>query len=374
METSRVVKTFLEYVQISSESRWEAAFSQRLAEDLQQIGLTVETDDSADKVKANTGNLYAFLPGEADLEPILLCAHMDTVPPGQGIHPVIEDGIIRSASDTILGSDDKSGAAAIVEALREIVQQKLPHRPVEVVFTICEEVGLLGAKYLDYSRLRAKKAVVFDNEGDVGTIVNQAPGHVEISATITGRAAHAGVAPEEGISAIQVAAEAVSQMQLLRIDAETTANIGTFFAAGPNNIVPETVRLAAEVRSLDPSDFADCYTHQWSNALCERRRQLDMLAAAAFDGDRMIGMAGCSADCETMWQIGIDVLPGYRNRGVASALTSRLAAEIMQRGKIPFYCAAWSNIPSARNAIRSGFRPAWVELTAVDGEKAAGFQ
>ena len=252
METSRVVKTFLEYVQISSESRWEAAFSQRLAEDLQQIGLTVETDDSADKVKANTGNLYAFLPGEADLEPILLCAHMDTVPPGQGIHPVIEDGIIRSASDTILGSDDKSGAAAIVEALREIVQQKLPHRPVEVVFTICEEVGLLGAKYLDYSRLRAKKAVVFDNEGDVGTIVNQAPGHVEISATITGRAAHAGVAPEEGISAIQVAAEAVSQMQLLRIDAETTANIGTFFAAGPNNIVPETVRLAAEVRSLDP--------------------------------------------------------------------------------------------------------------------------
>ena len=136
----------------------------------------------------------------------------------------------------------------------------------------------------------------------------------------------------------------------------------------------EVLACPFEVRILHPSDFADCYTPQWSNALCERRRQLDMLAAAAFDGDRMIGMAGCSADCETMWQIGIDVLPGYRNCGVASALTSRLAAEIMQRGKIPFYCAAWSNIPSARNAIRSGFRPAWVELTAVDGEKAAGFQ
>ncbi|MEG0766235.1 MAG: GNAT family N-acetyltransferase [Clostridia bacterium] len=118
------------------------------------------------------------------------------------------------------------------------------------------------------------------------------------------------------------------------------------------------------IQMLQPRDFADCYAPQWSNALCKKRRELDVLAAAAFDQGHMIGLAACSADCESMWQIGIDVLPAYRRRGVASALTSRLALEILQLGKVPFYCAAWSNIRSVRNAIKSGFRPAWVEMTA----------
>lgn len=133
--------------------------------------------------------------------------------------------------------------------------------------------------------------------------------------------------------------------------------------------LPDVNRLqlldcAYEIRLLYPKDFAPLYTPQWSNALCEARKELDVLAAAAFDGDTMVGMAGCSADCETMWQIGIDVLPDYRQKGVASALTSRLALEILARGKVPFYCAAWSNIRSVRNAMKSGFRPAWVEMTA----------
>ncbi len=123
------------------------------------------------------------------------------------------------------------------------------------------------------------------------------------------------------------------------------------------------------VRILHPADFTGLYVPQWSNALCEKRRQLDMLAAAAFDGSKMIGMAGCSADCETMWQIGIDVLPEYRGQGIASALTSRLAEEAMKRGKVPFYCAAWSNIGSKRNAIKSGFRTAWTELTSIDANR-----
>ena len=160
--------------------------------------------------------------------------------------------MIHSAGDTILGSDDKSGVAAIMQALKWIVEQNIPHRPIEVAFTIGEEVGLLGAKYLDYAQFQSHHAVVFDNEGDVGTIVNQAPGHMEIVATITGKAAHAGVAPEDGISAIIVAADAVTNMQLLRIDEETTANIGTFLAEDPNNIVPETVRISAEIRSHNP--------------------------------------------------------------------------------------------------------------------------
>ncbi len=123
-----------------------------------------------------------------------------------------------------------------------------------------------------------------------------------------------------------------------------------------------------ETRLLTTEDFGPLYTHEWSNALCEKRRELDVLGVGAFDKGRLIGLAGCSADCDTMWQIGVDVLPEYRRRGVASALTARLAREILERGKTPFYCAAWSNIRSVRNAIRSGFRPAWVELTAKSAE------
>ena len=114
------------------------------------------------------------------------------------------------------------------------------------------------------------------------------------------------------------------------------------------------------IQLLFPADFETLYTPEWSNALCEKRKQLDVLGVGAYDGDRLIGLAGCSADCDTMWQIGIDVLPEYRRQGIASALTSRLALEILKRGKVPFYCAAWSNIRSVRNAITSGFRPAWV--------------
>ena len=117
-------------------------------------------------------------------------------------------------------------------------------------------------------------------------------------------------------------------------------------------------------RELHPEDFAPLYTDAWSNALCARRKELDVLGIGAYDGGRLVGLAACSADCDSMWQIGIDVLPAYRRQGIASALTSRLALAILERGKVPFYCAAWSNIKSVRNAIRSGFLPAWVELTA----------
>lgn len=130
-----------------------------------------------------------------------------------------------------------------------------------------------------------------------------------------------------------------------------------------------------ELRLLTQEDFAGLYLPEWSNALCEKRKELDVLGIGAYEADRLVGLAGCSADCDTMWQIGVDVLPEYRKQGIASALTSRLAIEILTRGKVPFYCAAWCNVKSVRNAIRSGFRPAWVEMTAksceiVDGMNA----
>ena len=127
-----------------------------------------------------------------------------------------------------------------------------------------------------------------------------------------------------------------------------------------------------ELRILTQPDFTDLYRPEWSNALCESRKHLDVLGVGAYDGDKLVGLAGASADCNTMWQIGIDVLPDYRRRGIASALTSRLAIEILSRGKVPFYCAAWCNIKSVRNAVRSGFRPAWVEMTAKSCEIVDG--
>ena len=133
------------------------------------------------------------------------------------------------------------------------------------------------------------------------------------------------------------------------------------------NVLHERVVEGANphgLRLLTQEDFADLYLPEWSNALCKDRRHLDVLGVGAYDGDKLVGLAGCSADCDTMWQIGIDVLPEYCRQGIASALTSRLATEILNRGKVPFYCAAWCNIKSVRNAIRSGFRPAWVEMTA----------
>ena len=127
-----------------------------------------------------------------------------------------------------------------------------------------------------------------------------------------------------------------------------------------------------ELRILEQKDFAELYLPEWSNALCKDRKHLDVLGVGAYDKGRLIGLAGCSADCDTMWQIGIDVLPEYRRQGIASALTSRLAIEILKCGKVPFYCAAWCNVKSVRNAIKSGFRPAWVEMTAKPCETVDG--
>ena len=139
----------------------------------------------------------------------------------------------------------------------------------------------------------------------------------------------------------------------------------------PNVNILHELPCKYETRLLEPDDFIDLYLPQWSNALSqsENRKRLDMLGVGAYDDGKLIGLSGCSADCDTMWQIGIDVLPEYRRRGIAAALTSRLAVEVLKRDKVPFYCCAWSNLGSVRNAIKSGFRPAWVEHTAIEKEK-----
>ena len=246
----RLLKTFMEYVEISSESLNEREMVNRLVEDIKSLGIEASTDNAGQVVGSNGNNIYCYIPGTLDKETLLFSAHMDTVKPGIGIEAIIEDGYVKSKGSTILGGDNKAGITAVVEALRAIKENNIPHRPIEVVFTICEESGLLGAKNLDYSKIKSKKAIVLDTGGNVGKIAIQAPSQANITAKIIGKPAHAGNAPEEGISAIMVGSEAVSNMKLLRIDQETTANIGTFKADGATNIVSPEVLIEAEARSL----------------------------------------------------------------------------------------------------------------------------
>jgi len=249
INNERLLSTFLEYVQIDSESRHEGAMAARLTSDLSALGCRVWQDNSQEKTGSETGNLYAVLPGNAEGDALLFSAHMDTVTPGVGVVPVVENGVIRSQGDTVLGSDDKSGIVAVVEALRTIVENDLPHPTIEVVFTVCEELGLLGSKNMVLDQLTARKAFVLDSSGGAGSVTTAAPGQYKLHATVVGRTAHAGVAPEKGISAIQVLAEAISNMKLLRIDEETTANIGSISAKYATNIVPDRAEMLAEARS-----------------------------------------------------------------------------------------------------------------------------
>jgi len=256
MNSQRLIDTFLKYVQIDSESHNELEMAKSVMADLSEIGCEVYMDSCGEKFGSNAGNVYAVLKGDSEKEPILFSAHMDTVVPGNGVKPVIKDGAVYSDGTTVLGGDDKSGVAAVIEALRTITEENIPRPTIEVVFSVCEEVGLLGSANLDYSRITAKKAAVLDSSGDAGRIITSAPGQVKIDGYFVGRSAHAGIAPETGISAIQIAAEAVSNMKLLRIDDETTANIGTFSCEGATNIVAEKVHFIAEARSLNREKLA----------------------------------------------------------------------------------------------------------------------
>jgi tripeptide aminopeptidase len=221
----RLRDEFLDLVQIGSVSKREGNVARRLGAILEGMGATVEVDDAGPRVGSDTGNLVARFPGTApDAAPFLLCAHMDTVVPGDHVRPVVDGDVIRSDGTTILGGDDKAGIVAVLEAVRLLRERGIPHGPIDVLLTICEELGLVGAKHFDVGRLRARTGLVLDCD--------------------------AGIAPEEGISAIRVAAEAVAAMRLGRVDADTTANIGRIEGGLASNIVPNRVVVRAETRSL----------------------------------------------------------------------------------------------------------------------------
>lgn len=223
---------------------------------LKELNFSVDVDDAGARTGGEVGNVIASMPGRgslADAVPVLLSAHMDRVAGGIGVRPQVVDGVVRSGGDTVLGADDAAGLAAILEAYRAILASGADHPPLECLFTIGEEIGLVGAKAADLSHFRSPFGYVLDADGPVGTVITQAPTQYTLSATLYGRAAHAGIAPERGVSAIKMAAQAISRMPLGRIDAETTANIGYIAGGGPTNIVPERAEIRAEARSLDRS-------------------------------------------------------------------------------------------------------------------------
>lgn len=237
-----ILQTFLELVAIDSPPYQEAIIARHLASELTALGLSTEFDEA--------GNLYAHLEGSG--KPILLNAHMDTVEPAKGANAVVEHGIVRTDGTTALGADDKAAIAAILWALAIIKEKQLTHPPLVVLFTTAEEVGLAGARKLDPSMLQGiEYGYTFDASKPVGMAITAAPSHDMIEATFIGKGAHAGFKPEDGISAIQMASRAVDRMKLLRIDEETTANVGSFVAPGAKNIVCDTAQLVFEARSLD---------------------------------------------------------------------------------------------------------------------------
>ncbi|MCD7033246.1 M20/M25/M40 family metallo-hydrolase [Metabacillus sp. GX 13764] len=250
----RIVEEFLELVQIDSETGDEGAISKVLKEKFSSLGLKVEEDDTTSITGHGAGNLICTLEGTKEgAETIYFTSHMDTVVPGKGIKPSIKDGYIVSDGTTILGADDKTGLAAMFEAIRLLKENNIPHGKLEFVITVGEESGLVGAKALDPSKMTAKYGYALDSDGKVGDIIVAAPTQAKIKAIIHGKTAHAGVAPEKGISAITVAAKAVARMPLGRIDEETTANIGRFEGGTQTNIVSDRVDILAEARSLDPN-------------------------------------------------------------------------------------------------------------------------
>ncbi len=249
----RLINEFIDLVQVDSETKFEAEIASVLKLKFKTLGIEVIEDDAKNKTDHQANNLICNLKGNIDnMDTIFFTAHMDTVTPGKNIKPSIENDYIVSDGTTILGADDKAGIAVLLETIRLLNENNLKHGDIQFVITVGEESGLAGAKALDTSLLNAKFGYALDSNGPVGNIVVEAPYQSKISTKVYGKSAHAGVAPEKGVSAITVAAKAISKMNLGRIDDETTANIG-YFQGGKEtqtNVVCDYVEIVSEARSL----------------------------------------------------------------------------------------------------------------------------
>jgi len=328
--TSPFLDLFLELCALPSPSGSERAVADRVCAYLSELGLEWDEDDAADRLDGDTGNVYCRLPptnGGAGT-PIFLCAHTDTVPPEAPIDPVVDDGVVRNGAGTILGSDNKAAVVVLLEAVRRILDEQRDHAGIELVFTAQEEVSLRGAAAFDRTRLVATTGYVYDQGAPIGEIVLGSPHARLLDFRFHGRAAHAGMHPEDGRSAIAAASRAIADFRLGRVDEETSANVGVISGGTARNVVPEWCTFTAEVRSQDERKTVELVR--------------EMLESAAF--------AASLADCEVESEVRPS-FPGYRFR--ESDAPVRMAARALeQAGYTPSYAlsggGADANVFNAR--------------------------
>jgi len=245
---NRLADTFISLVRIDSVSRNEGIICKEIRKIFETMGADTWIDDTGYKIGGETGNLIAKFKGNTKVSPLLFNAHMDTVEPGKGVEVSLKDGVFTSDSQTILGADDKSGIAILIEAMMAIQESNLSTGPVELVFTVSEEIGILGAKYFDAGCIEAKYGFAMD-DGDMDCIVTNSPEAIQFQIKIHGKDSHAGAAPEKGINAIHIASKAIATIQTGRVDHESTCNIGIIEGGIATNIVPNLVTVKGEVRS-----------------------------------------------------------------------------------------------------------------------------
>lgn len=251
VQRERLVQTFLELVQIGSESKNERAVADYVTAKLRGLGYEVKEDNAGEDFGGNAGNVIAYKAGNCEGLSVMFSSHMDTVPPGNNVKPIVDGNIIRTDGTTILGGDDKAGIAAVLEAVTAIEENQIVHGPIQVVFTVSEEIGLLGAKHVNLDEMpKIDAAFLFDSEGMPNEICVASPYHIDITAAFKGKAAHAGLEPEKGINAIVMASRAVAAMTLGRLDAESSANIGIIEGGRATNVVTPEATIFGEARSL----------------------------------------------------------------------------------------------------------------------------
>ena len=277
----RMTEHLMETIRIDSPSKKEEPVALKLQKEMEDIGAECIYDDAGEKVGGNVGNLLVKVKGNTDkAPPFFLSSHMDTVGPGEGIKPKIENGIMKSDGTTILGADDKSGVSIIVEVIRTLKEQNIPHGDIEVAFTICEEIGLLGAKYFDTNSLSSKYGIVLDSSTP-DRLVLKCPSSDVFTIIVHGLEAHAGLCPENGISAVKISSDAISNMNIGRIDHETTANIGIVNGGIATNIIPNLVTVTGEARSHDNEKLDKQVQH-----MCDCFRQAAEKYSVVLDGEK----------------------------------------------------------------------------------------
>jgi len=272
INSERIVSDFIELASIESISCRERRFADLLILKLKSYGVEVFEDDTAIKINGDTGNLICTLKGNKDVDTIIFSAHMDTVVPAKDRVIIREDDILKTDGKAVLGGDDVAGIVSILEAIRVLKENKIDHGDIQFIFSVAEEIGVVGIKYLDYAKVYGKMAFVLDNSGEVGKVALSAPSQNVISLRVIGKSVHAGMEPENGIDAIRIAAKAISAAKLGKIDHETTANVGIINGGKATNIVCDEVIVKAEVRSINDEKL-ETYTDNIINSFKEAAKE-----------------------------------------------------------------------------------------------------